>query len=184
MSMKGVFQTAAGKLRDAILKDDVLVAERLAREVKGYKLSELLDEKLAAALTPQMAAVLTGKNGAANEKDIGEGTPFLHVLSRLLEARNIPALDVIIRKEKNHFNGRHGTEAMLRVVLSPIEDSDRLRYIAQMLEQGHSNMTFPERAVAFANRANLRDVVAFFATKGLIDRSPPFMLQQPEPDRR
>lgn len=184
MSMKGVFQTAAGKLRDAILKDDVLSAERLAREVKGYKLWELLNEKLAASMTPQMAAVLTGKNGAANEKDTGDGTPFLHVLSRLLEARNIPALDVIIRKEKNHFNGRHGTEAMLRVVLSPIEEGDRLRYIAQMLENGHGNMTFPQRAVAFAARAKLSDIVAFFATKGLIDPLPPYRLPQPQRDRR
>lgn len=184
MSMKGVFQTSAGKLRDAILKDDVLAAERLAQDVKGYRLSELLDNKLAGAMTPQMAAVLTGKNGAANQKDTGDGTPFLHVLSGLLAANNIPALDVIIRKEKLHFNGAHGTESMLRVVLSPIAEADRLRYLSLMLENGHGRMTFPERAVAFAARANLDAAVALFATKGLIDRPSPFKLQQPEPDRR
>ncbi len=184
MSMKGVFQSNAGKLRDAIVKDDVLAADRLVRDVAAYRLWNLLDKKIAAAMSPQMAAVLTGAKGTAHQYNNGDVTPFLHVMSKLLEANNIRALDVIIRKEKPYFNGWDGTEAMLRIVLSPIADTDRLRYLSQMLENGHDKMTFPGRAVAFALNRGLRDVVALFAQKGITHSPLPLTIAQPEPERR
>ncbi len=162
MSLKSVFQTNAGKLRHAIAQNDLLAAARLAGQFTSLKLSETLDATLSASMTPQMAAVISGPNGVSGRKSAADdgmmGPPFKVVLSSLLTANNVPAAELVIRKEKDGFNGPHGTEVMTTIALSRITDNEKLRLLKIVLEGGHNRMIFPERAAFLASSAGFETV--------------------------
>ena len=182
MSVKRFFQTSAGKLRHAIAQNDLLTAARLAEQFDSLQLRETLDITLAAAMTPQMAAVISGPNGASSRKSSSRdgmmGPPFLVVLSSLLNANNIPAVDVVIRKEKDGFNGPHGTEAMTAIALSPMEDTDKLRFLKMVLEGGHNRMIFPERAAFLAGNAGFATIAQ--PLRAILGKTAPYV---PQPQR-
>lgn len=196
MGLKGAFQkklanSGVERLQAAILKDDVLGVATALGNGGWTGLLKIIDRTLAKSLSPQMAAVISGPNGVAREegKVLETGTVaqpdlFLHLLGALLETGNTRALDVVIRKEKDSFNGWSGTDAMVRIIEAPITVDNKLRYLSTVLEAGHDRMTFPEHAVLKAASRNMHRVVDMLAEKGLFAKHMPFKLQQPEPDRR
>ena len=182
MSLKTAFRTNAGKLHDAIVQNDLLAAARLAGQLSSLKLSETLDATLGAAMTPQMAAVISGPNGVSGRKASGDdsfvGPPFKVVLSSLLNARNIKAAEVVIRKEKDGFNGPHGTEVMIVIAMSPVSDEDKLRLLKVVLAGGHNRMIFPERAAFFASNGGFAAIAE--PLRALIGKTAPYV---PQPTR-
>jgi len=180
------------EVRALLKQNDVLGIEHLAARMGRDIIVQLVDKTLAATLTPAMASVISGPDGVVAQgkgevSDMGEvaqPTAYLQLLTVLLQARNIPALDVILRKEKNHFNGWQGTEVLTRIVDAPIAGEDKLRFLSAVLEGGHDRMTFPARAALKAASSNMNAVLELFAGFELKQQRPPLKLRQPEPDRR
>ncbi|HYD19698.1 MAG TPA: hypothetical protein VEF76_14595 [Patescibacteria group bacterium] len=185
MSLSALFDKKSSRLRAALRSGDLLAAEPLIARTKRADLAAQIDEDLAPLLTPGMAALISGPNGAlaapVGEIDIREyprSSLFFHLFSHLLAAGNVAAAEVLLLKEKDHLNGRHGTPLLKRVVESAAGPDEKARLVARVLKDGHDRMDHPGTVALSAQLGKLKDVVEIFAQHGI---KPEWMPPPPPP---
>lgn len=176
MNLKGLFakKSAVPELRRALKANDLLAAERLIRGSSRIDLVDALNPETVAAITPAMAALLTGPGPALaapgetfSSRDVSRGSVFFRLLGDLMMAGNLQAADAVLRREQGFFNNWHGRIVMQRIVESRLEEQQKIPLLNLVLAGGHDKMHDLEAVALAAAVRKEKHVVSMLQEKGI-----------------